>query len=84
MVQIIAGAKGKGKTKYLLDMANTAVKEAKGSVVYLSDSSEKGELDGLFLRIGNFALWQKTLITTVMNTISTCASESGGNRISEA
>ena len=29
MVQIIAGAKGKGKTKYLLDMANTAVKEAK-------------------------------------------------------
>lgn len=25
-----------------------------------------------FLRIGNFALWQKTLITTVMNTISTC------------
>jgi ATP-dependent helicase/DNAse subunit B len=29
MVQIIAGRKGKGKTKYLLDMANTAVKEAK-------------------------------------------------------
>lgn len=29
MVQIIAGAKGKGKTKYLLDMANTAVKEAR-------------------------------------------------------
>ena len=27
MVQIIAGAKGKGKTKYLLDMANTAVKK---------------------------------------------------------
>lgn len=30
MVQIIAGDKGKGKTKYLLDMANTAVKESKG------------------------------------------------------
>jgi len=40
MVQIIAGAKGKGKTKYLLDMANTAVKEAKGSVVYLDKSSK--------------------------------------------
>ena len=26
MIDIIAGAKGKGKTKYLLDMANTAVK----------------------------------------------------------
>ncbi len=40
MVQIIAGAKGKGKTKYLLDMANTAVKEAKGSIVYLDKSSK--------------------------------------------
>ena len=40
MVQIIAGRKGKGKTKYLLDMANTAVKEAKGSIVYLDKSWE--------------------------------------------
>ena len=28
MVQIIAGDKGKGKTKYLLDKANAAIKEA--------------------------------------------------------
>ena len=40
MVQIIAGKKGKGKTKYLLDMANTAIKESKGSVVYLDKSSQ--------------------------------------------
>lgn len=40
MVQIIAGNKGKGKTKYLLDMANTAVKESKGSIVYLDKSSK--------------------------------------------
>ena len=40
MVQIIAGKKGKGKTKYLLDMANTAIKESKGSVVYLDNSSK--------------------------------------------
>lgn len=40
MVQIIAGAKGKGKTKFLLDMANTAVKESKGSIVYLDKSSK--------------------------------------------
>lgn len=40
MVQIIAGKKGKGKTKYLLDMANAAVKEAKGSTVYLDKSSK--------------------------------------------
>lgn len=40
MVQIIAGKKGKGKTKHLLDMANKAVKESKGSIVYLDKSSK--------------------------------------------
>ena len=40
MVQIISGEKGKGKTKYLLDMANAAVKESKGSIVYLDKSSK--------------------------------------------
>ena len=40
MVQIIAGEKGKGKTKHLLDMANAEVKDAKGSVVYLDKSSK--------------------------------------------
>ena len=40
MVQIISGEKGKGKTKYLLDMANTAVKESKGSIVYLDKSAK--------------------------------------------
>ena len=40
MVQIIAGKKGKGKTKHLLDMANQGVKEATGSIVYLDKSSK--------------------------------------------
>ena len=40
MVQIISGTKGKGKTKYLLDMANNAVKTSKGTVVYLDKSSK--------------------------------------------
>ena len=40
MVQIIAGNKGKGKTKHLLDMANAAIKEANGSIVYLDKSSK--------------------------------------------
>ena len=35
MVQIIAGRKGKGKTKHLLDMANNGIKAATGSIVYL-------------------------------------------------
>ncbi len=35
MVEIIAGAKGKGKTKYLLDQVNAAVAHATGNIVYL-------------------------------------------------
>ncbi len=40
MVQIIAGKKGKGKTKHLLDKANAAIREASGSIVYLDKSSK--------------------------------------------
>ena len=40
MVQIIAGRKGKGKTKHLLDMANNGIKAATGSIVYLDKSSK--------------------------------------------
>ena len=40
MIEIIAGEKGKGKTKYLLDKANAAIKESTGSIVYLDKSSK--------------------------------------------
>lgn len=40
MVQIIAGTKGKGKTKHLLDMANSAVKTLQGTIVYLDKSAQ--------------------------------------------
>ena len=40
MVQIIAGNKGKGKTKHLLAMANSAMNEAHGTVVYLDKNSK--------------------------------------------
>lgn len=39
MVQILAGEKGEGKTKKLIDMANAAMKAANGHVVYLDDDS---------------------------------------------
>ncbi len=39
MVQILAGGKGEGKTKKLIDMANTAMKAANGHIVYLDDDS---------------------------------------------
>lgn len=40
MIQIIAGQKGKGKTKRLIDKANADIKLAKGNIVYL-DKSDK-------------------------------------------
>lgn len=40
MIQIIAGEKGKGKTKILIEKANASVKEAKGSIVYLDKSNK--------------------------------------------
>lgn len=40
MVQIIAGEKGKGKTKHLLEKVNAAVTSANGNIVYL-DKSQK-------------------------------------------
>ena len=40
MIQIIAGEKGKGKTKYLLEKVNESVKSATGNIVYL-DKTQK-------------------------------------------
>ena len=37
MIQFIAGAKGVGKTKRLIDMANAAVKSTDGDIVFIDD-----------------------------------------------
>ena len=39
MVKILAGEKGEGKTKRMIDMANAAGKDAKGSIIYVDDDS---------------------------------------------
>lgn len=39
MVQILAGNKGEGKTKKLIEMANDAIKEGNGHVVYIDDDN---------------------------------------------
>ena len=39
MIQIIFGEKGTGKTKRILDFANQAAKEAKGSLVFIDDDN---------------------------------------------
>ena len=38
MIKVIYGAKGTGKTKQMIDAANAAVKEAKGHLIYITDS----------------------------------------------
>ncbi len=40
MVEIIAGAKGKGKTKFLLEKVNGAIAQATGNIVYLDKNSK--------------------------------------------
>ena len=39
MVKILAGEKGEGKTKRMIDMANAAGKEAKGNIVFVGDDN---------------------------------------------
>ena len=41
MVQILAGEKGEGKTKKLIEMANEAGKSANGSVVFVDDDNSR-------------------------------------------
>ena len=40
MIQIIAGTKGKGKTKILIEKVNNEVSSAKGNIVYLDKSNK--------------------------------------------
>ncbi len=57
MVEIIAGQKGKGKTKYLLEKANSAIKDAKGSIVYLDKSSKHMyELNNRVINVTDFGI----------------------------
>ncbi len=38
MIKVIYGAKGTGKTKLMIEAANAAVKEAKGHLIFITDS----------------------------------------------
>ncbi len=39
MIQVIHGKKGSGKTKRIIDMANDAIKNQKGDVVFVDDDN---------------------------------------------
>ncbi len=38
MIKVIYGAKGTGKTKLMIEAANAAVKEAKGHLIFITDT----------------------------------------------
>ena len=38
MIKVIYGAKGTGKTKMMIDAANAAVKDAKGHMIFITDT----------------------------------------------
>ena len=38
MIKVIYGAKGTGKTKMMIDLANEQVKDAKGHLIFITDS----------------------------------------------
>ena len=38
MIKVIYGAKGTGKTKLMIDAANAAVEQAKGHLIFITDS----------------------------------------------
>ena len=38
MIKVIYGAKGTGKTKMMIEAANAAVKDAKGHLIFITDS----------------------------------------------
>ena len=40
MIQLIVGAKGKGKTKHLLEKVNASAKTSNGNIVYLDKNSK--------------------------------------------
>lgn len=40
MIHVILGERGAGKTKRIIDMANEAVKESKGSIVFIDDDNQ--------------------------------------------
>ncbi len=40
MVQLILGKKGKGKTKYLLEIVNDEIQKASGNIVYLDKNAK--------------------------------------------
>ena len=39
MIQVIAGKKGSGKTKRIIDMANQATQESKHDIVFIDDDN---------------------------------------------
>ena len=60
MIKIIYGAKGSGKTKNIIDTANAAVADAKGHLIFITDTNRR-HLDETVASLGatgDCRLWQ--------------------------
>ena len=58
-MKIIYGPKGTGKTKAIIDSANNALNEAKGHVIYITDSNKNSHdlnIKIRFLDVSGFAI----------------------------
>ena len=50
MIKVIYGAKGTGKTKMMIDAANAAIADAKGHMIFITDTN-RDHLDQIMQKI---------------------------------
>jgi len=64
MIKLITGAKGTGKTKIIIDMANDNVETAKGDIVFLTDTDRYMYSLRPHIRLINVDILKKNGVTT--------------------
>ncbi len=72
MIKVIYGAKGTGKTKMLIDAANAAVNEAKGHLIYITDT-KRGmydlERDVRFIDVSEYDIAGETALCSFVKGV---------------
>ncbi|MCQ2408963.1 MAG: ATP-binding protein [Clostridia bacterium] len=64
MIKLITGAKGTGKTKIIIDMANDNVETAKGDIVFITDTDKYKFSLRYQIRLINVELLKKDGVTS--------------------
>lgn len=65
MINLIYGAKGSGKTKKIIDAANSALEKADGNVVYVTDNDKHLDIDTAirFINVNDYDVHCKGCLT---------------------